>query len=53
MRRSEALIIGRLQAHGRAQYQFRAGEDVSYYLKVLTNRGERTLWGKDLERPVR
>jgi putative DNA primase/helicase len=38
--------------HGRASYQFRAGDDPSYYLKVLTNQGERVLWGKDLERAV-
>jgi len=46
------LIVGRLTAHGRAHYQFRSDEDLSYYLKLLTSRGERTLWGKDLERAV-
>lgn len=46
------MIIGRLVAHGRARYQFRAHEDVSYFLKLLTQRGERTLWGKDLERAI-
>lgn len=44
--------MGRLTEHGRAPYQFRNGEDLSYYLKLLTSRGERTLWGKDLERAV-
>ena len=46
------LIVGRLTAHGRAHYQFRSDQDLSYYVKLLTSRGERTLWGKDLERAV-
>jgi hypothetical protein len=46
------LLIGRLAAHGRANYQFRAAEEPSYYLKLLTSRGERVLWGKDLERAL-
>ena len=52
-RRAGELLIGRLAAHGRANYQFRATEEPSYYLKLLTSRGERTLWGKDLERAIR
>jgi hypothetical protein len=51
-RRGGELLIGRLREHGRANYQFRASEDPSYYVKLLTSRGERTLWGKDLERAV-
>lgn len=50
--RGEQLVIGRLTEHGRAHYQFRAGEDLSYYLKLLTSQGERILWGKDLERAL-
>lgn len=50
--RGGQLLVGRLTEHGRAPYQFRSGEDLSYYLKLLTSRGERTLWGKDLERAV-
>jgi hypothetical protein len=46
------LLIGRLKDHGAANYQFRAREDPSYYLKVITSRGERTLWGKDLARAL-
>src|SRR5487761_264144 len=48
--RGGQLLVGRLTEHGRAPYQFRSGEDLSYYVKLLTSRGERTLWGKDLER---
>jgi len=52
-RRGEDLLLGRLVAHGRANYQHRAEDDPSYYLKLLTSRGLRTLWGKDLERALR
>jgi hypothetical protein len=52
MRRDGQLIVGRLHEHGRARYPFGRGDDRSYYLKVLTNRGERILWGKDLERAI-
>jgi hypothetical protein len=51
-RRGGQLLVGRLTDHGRANYQFRADEDASYYLKVLTSRGAKTLWGKDLERAI-
>ena len=50
--RGGQLVIGRLTEHGRAHYQFRSGEDLSYYLKLLTSQGERVLWGKDLERAL-
>jgi hypothetical protein len=52
-RRLGELVIGRLAAHGEANYQFRAGEDPSYYLKLLTSQGEKVLWGKDLARAMR
>jgi hypothetical protein len=51
-RRTGELLIGRLKDHGAANYQFRAKEDPSYYLKLTTSRGERILWGKDLERAL-
>jgi hypothetical protein len=51
-RRSGQLLIGRLKEHGAANYQFRAKEDPSYFVKVLTSRGERILWGKDLRRAI-
>lgn len=52
-RRLGELVIGRLAAHGVANYQFRAEEDASYYVKLLTSQGEKVLWGKDLARAVR
>ena len=51
-RRGGQLLIGRLKDHGPANYQFRAKDDPSYYVKVLTSRGERILWGRDLERAI-
>lgn len=51
-RRDGELLIGRIASFGHANYQFRAAEEPSYYLKLLTSRGERTLWGKDLERAL-
>jgi hypothetical protein len=52
-RPSEPPVIGRLIEHGRANYQYRADQDASYYVRILTSRGQRTLWGKDLERALR
>jgi hypothetical protein len=46
------LIVGRLEAHGPAKYHFRADQSASYFLKVITSRGTRILWGKDLERAL-
>jgi len=52
-RRLGELVIGRLAAHGEANYQFRAEEDRSYFVKLLTSQGEKVLWGKDLARALR
>ena len=49
---SGSLVIGRLTEHGVANYQFRADENASYYVRLLTSRGSKTLWGKDLERAL-
>jgi hypothetical protein len=35
-----------------APYFFRKGEMASYFVRLLTDRGERVLWGKDLERAI-
>jgi hypothetical protein len=48
-RRGGELIVGRLLAYGAANYEFRGDQAPSYYLKLLTNRGERTIWGKGLK----
>jgi hypothetical protein len=49
---NDRLIVGRLDSHGAANYQFRADQSPSYYLKVVTNRGVELLWGKDLARAL-
>jgi hypothetical protein len=46
------LVVGRLIEHGVAPYEYRASQDPSYYLKLLTSRGERVIWGKGLERAL-
>lgn len=44
------LLIGTLIEHGRAPYRHDMKEAMSYYAKIETSTGERTLWGVDLER---
>lgn len=45
--------FGRLLQHGRAPYQNRPDQDLSYFVRILTNRGKRrTFWGKDLDRAL-
>lgn len=51
-RRAGQLIVGRLQEHGRATYQFRPDQEPSYYAKLVTVAGVKILWGKDLERAI-
>jgi hypothetical protein len=51
-RLDEAIVVGRLQGHGSANYQFRSDQDPSYYVRLLTDRGEKVLWGKDLKRAI-
>jgi hypothetical protein len=51
-RAPDRVHIGRLIDHGAANYQHDARADLSYFVKLDTPDGERTLWGKDLERAV-
>jgi hypothetical protein len=46
-------ITGELLEHGRAPYQNEADNPMSYFAKVKTATGERTVWGVDLERALR
>lgn len=52
-RRGDELVVGRLVGHGAAPYQYRNEEGPSYFIKLLTSTGHRTLWGKDLERALK
>jgi hypothetical protein len=45
-----SLIVGRLIDHGAATYRHQEREPMSYFVKLETERGERTIWGVDLER---
>lgn len=47
------LLTGRLIDHGRATYQHDPRAPMSYFVKLETPRGERIVWGVDLERAIR
>jgi hypothetical protein len=49
----DAAVTGKLLEHGRAPFDFSPDNDSSYYIKVQTPEGEKTHWGKDLERAVK
>ena len=47
------VLYGTLLSHGPENFQFNPQEDMSYYVKLRTDRGEeKVLWGKDLERAL-
>src|SRR5580700_1989260 len=46
----EEILSGRLVDHGRATYRHDPRQPMSYFVKLETERGDRTLWGVDLER---
>jgi len=46
-------ITGRLVDHGRANYRHNPKDPMSYYVRVETERGDREIWGVDLERAFR
>jgi putative DNA primase/helicase len=48
----DRVQAGRLVDHGTANYQFDRHAALSYFVKLETPEGERTLWGKDLERAL-
>jgi putative DNA primase/helicase len=43
-------FVGKLLEHGRAPYKQDPKEPMSYFVRLETSRGERTVWGVDLER---
>jgi hypothetical protein len=49
---SDRVRTGRLLDHGSANYKHDRHTDLSYFVKLDTPEGERTLWGKDLQRAV-
>lgn len=49
---TDSLVTGVLVKHGRAPYGFKPGGEASYFVTLSTERGERTLWGRELERAI-
>jgi hypothetical protein len=45
-------VRGILLAHAAAPYRFDPAQRLSYYARLRTDSGERTLWGTDLERAI-
>jgi putative DNA primase/helicase len=46
----QELLTGRLIEHGRAPFQHDRHQPMSYFVKIETTKGERVIWGVDLER---
>jgi len=51
-KRADGLIVGRLLEHGTEPYRFNPREAISYFVRIETSQGRRTIWGKDLERAL-
>lgn len=51
--RPRGWIKGKLLEHGPTNYRNDPTEPPSYFVKVETERGERTVWGVDLERALK
>ena len=49
---TDSLVTGVLVSQGRAPYGFDRGGEPSYFVTLNTERGERTLWGRGLERAI-
>lgn len=45
-------VVGKLVEHGEAPYEHNPKKERSYFVKVETETGTRTVWGVDLERAV-
>jgi putative DNA primase/helicase len=51
--RPGGLLTGKLLDHGRATYRHDPREAMSYFVKIESPRGDRTIWGVDLERAMK
>jgi hypothetical protein len=49
---TDSLVLGVLVKHGRARVGFQPQGEPSYFVTIKTDRGERTLWSRDLERAM-
>lgn len=48
----DRLTVGKLIDHGRARHEFHQRGHPSYYVKLLTDEGPRTIWARGLERAL-
>jgi hypothetical protein len=48
----DRLTVGKLSNHGRAPHEFHPRGHPSYFVKILTDDGERTIWARGLERAL-
>ena len=49
---TDSLVFGVLVKHGRAPYGFQPNGESSYFVTVKSDRGERTIWSRGLERAL-
>ena len=49
---SDRLTVGKLIDHGRARHEFHPQGHLSYFVKLLTDDGPRTIWSRGLERAL-
>jgi putative DNA primase/helicase len=47
------MVVGKLVDYGRATYQHDPHAGMSYFVKLETSRGDRVIWGVDLERALK
>jgi len=47
-----STYTGKIIEHGSANYQFKPDGTTSYFVKLETAKGEKTIWGKDLARGI-
>jgi hypothetical protein len=49
---SNRLYVGKVLEHGAAPYESNPRNEMSYYVKLGTPKGEKVIWGVDLQRAV-
>lgn len=49
---TDRLTVGKLIDHGRSRHEFHPRGHPSYYVKILTDDGPRTIWARGLERAL-
>lgn len=52
-KKADAQLAGKILDHGEAKYNFDEAENPSYFVKLATAGGEKTVWGADLQRALR